>query len=161
MAQPAQVAVEEGAQVGDAVFQHRDPVDAHAEGEALPLGGIDAAITAFQGAMDYLGTGLDVTLFTASDFGRTFAINGDGTDHGWGGHHFVVGGAARGGQIFGTPPEVGFDHALDAGRGRLIPEISVDQYAASLGRWFGLSDGELNAALPNLSNFGPPPELVG
>jgi uncharacterized protein (DUF1501 family) len=119
------------------------------------LGDIDASVTAFQAAMDTVGESQDVTLFTASDFGRTFAPNGDGTDHGWGGHHFVVGGAVAGGEIYGDPPPPGYDHAWDAGGGRLIPSVSVDQYAAELGRWFGLSQSELSAALPNLSNFDP------
>lgn len=117
------------------------------------LGGLDAAISAFNAAMVSIGADQEVTLFTGSDFGRTFAINGDGTDHGWGGHHFVVGGAVDGGRIIGDPPPPGFDHAYDAGRGRLIPQISVDQYAADLGRWFGLSGPDLDAALPNLREF--------
>jgi uncharacterized protein (DUF1501 family) len=117
------------------------------------LGGLDAAISAFNAAMVAVGADRDVTLFTGSDFGRTFAINGDGTDHGWGGHHFVVGGSVDGGRIIGDPPPPGFDHAYDAGRGRLIPQISVDQYAADLGRWFGLSGPDLDAALPNLREF--------
>jgi len=124
------------------------------------LGDIDASVSAFQAAMEAIGESRDVTLFTASDFGRTFAANGDGTDHGWGGHHFVVGGAVAGGEIHGDPPPPGFDHAWDAGGGRLIPSISVDQYAAELGRWFGLSQAELNAALPNLSNFEAGPGLL-
>ena len=130
--------------------------------QTLPalLSQLDAAIAAFQAAMDYLGEAQDVTLFTASDFGRTFAVNGDGTDHGWGAHHLVVGGAVRGGEIHGAPPEVGFGHAQDAGSGRSIPTLSVDQYAAPLGRWFGLSDPEVNAALPNLSNFEAGPDFL-
>lgn len=122
---------------------------------AMPqlLADIDASVTAFQSAMEFIGEDRDVTVFTASDFGRTFAVNGDGTDHGWGGHHVVVGGAVAGGEIYGDPPPPGFDHAWDAGSGRLIPSVSVDQYAAELGRWFGLSQGELETALPNLRNF--------
>ena len=94
-----------------------------------------------------------VTLFTASDFGRTFASNGDGTDHGWGSHHFVVGGAVKGGDIYGTFPPTGLGHDYDAAAGGLLPAISVDQYAATLGRWFGLSDGQLADVFPNLANF--------
>ncbi len=132
--------------------------DTHSgQAQSLPalLGQIDEALAAFQGAMDYLGESRDVTLFTASDFGRTFAVNGDGTDHGWGGHHIVMGGDVDGGNIIGNPPPPGFDHAWDANSGRLIPEISVDQYASRLGAWFGLSDSELNTAFPNLGNFDP------
>ncbi len=120
---------------------------------------IDQAFAAFQAAMDYLGESRNVTLFTGSDFGRTFAVNGDGTDHGWGSHHMVLGGDVDGGRIIGTPPPPGFDHANDAGSGRLIPDLSVDQYAASLGAWFGLQSQELDATFPNLSNFGAPPSL--
>lgn len=119
---------------------------------------LDSAVVAFSQAMDELGVGSDVTLFTASDFGRSLAVNGDGTDHGWGGHHFVVGGAVQGHQIYGDLPIADFGHSLDAGGGRLIPTVSVDQYAAPLGRWFGLTTGELSSALPNLVNF-PAPEL--
>ena len=116
---------------------------------------IDGAVVAFQQAMVDLGLENDVTLFTASDFGRTLAINGDGTDHGWGAHHFVVGGAVAGRTIYGDIPEAAFDHGQDAGGGRLIPTTSVEQFAEPLGRWFGLNDSEINAALPNLSNFSP------
>ena len=114
---------------------------------------IDGAVVAFHQAMQELGLQNDVTLFTASDFGRTLAINGDGTDHGWGAHHFVVGGAVTGRNIYGDIPEPVFDHNYDAGGGRLIPSTSVEQFAEPLGRWFGLNDSEINAALPNLSNF--------
>ncbi len=120
---------------------------------------IAEAIAAFYNATIELGVRDSVTTFTASDFGRTLNINGDGTDHGWGAHHFVVGGAVDGQTIFGDLPVSDFDHAQDAGNGRLIPTTSVEQYAASLGRWFGLNDTELMQILPGLQNFpsGPPP----
>jgi len=115
---------------------------------------ISSSVAAFQRAMNELGVEQDVTLFTASDFGRTVISNKAGTDHGWGGHHFVVGGAVQGKRIYGTIPEydVGAETYTES-RGRLIPSVSVDQYAASLGTWFGLSENELNDALPNLNNF--------
>jgi uncharacterized protein (DUF1501 family) len=97
--------------------------------------------------------GKDVTVFTASDFGRTLAVNGDGTDHGWGSHHFVVGGAVEGKKIYGDIPPAKFGHAQDVGHGRLIPTTSVEQYAEPLGRWFGLNNSELVDALPNFKNF--------
>ncbi|MEM9170052.1 MAG: DUF1501 domain-containing protein [Pseudomonadota bacterium] len=118
---------------------------------------IDGAVTAFYAAMVELGLENDVTLFTASDFGRTLFINGDGTDHGWGGHHFVVGGSVNGRRIFGEIPPVDFGHPQDAGGGRLVPTTAVEEFAAPLGRWFGLTEGEVAAALPNLSNFSAPP----
>ena len=114
---------------------------------------IDSAVSSFFRATQDLGLEQDVTLFTASDFGRTLSENGDGTDHGWGAHHFVVGGAVQGRQILGDVPVADFDHEFDSGRGRLIPSTSVEQYAAPLGRWFGMSDAEVLVALPNRANF--------
>ena len=130
--------------------------DTHSgQADGLPgiLAELDGAVSAFFSAMQELGLGDSVTLFTASDFGRTLAANGDGTDHGWGSHHFVVGNAVQGQRIYGDVPPAEFDHDQDAGNGRLIPTVSVEQYAEPLGRWFGLGDAELAAALPNLSNF--------
>lgn len=117
---------------------------------------IDGGVVAFYQAMQELGLGSNVTLFTASDFGRTLAINGDGTDHGWGAHHFIIGDAVQGGQIYGDIPPYDFNHSQDAGSGRLIPTTSVEQFAAPLGRWFGLNDTEIAEALPNLANFPAP-----
>jgi uncharacterized protein (DUF1501 family) len=102
-----------------------------------------------------------VTLFTASDFGRTFASNGSGTDHGWGGHHFVVGGGVAGQEIYGTFPPTcvdgnGFTNDYDAGSGSLIPTTSVDQYAATLASWFGFDTTEIAGLFPNLGQFSPP-----
>lgn len=94
-----------------------------------------------------------VTTFTASDFGRTFTSNGDGTDHGWGAHHFVVGGAVRGRDIYGAFPASGLGHVLDVGSGSLLPTISVDQYGATLAKWFGVPDSQLGEVFPNLANF--------
>lgn len=118
---------------------------------------LDGAVSAFYQALAEMGVENDVTLFTASDFGRTLAINGDGTDHGWGNHHFVIGGAVNGGQIYGQVPPYDFGHDQDAGSGRLIPTTSVEQYAGDLGRWFGLNESELQVALPNLLSFPADP----
>ena len=115
---------------------------------------ISQALSAFRDAMIERGVWESVTVFTASDFGRTTIDNGDGTDHGWGGHHFVLGGSVAGGQILGDIPVADLEsEQYTPSRGRLIPSVSVEQYAATLGRWFGLNDDELNAALPNLSQF--------
>ncbi len=121
---------------------------------------LDGAISAFHDSMQSLGVSNDVTLFTVSDFGRTLAPNGDGTDHGWGGHQFVVGGAVNGGQVYGAipPPEV--EHSQGVRDGRLIPVTSVDQYAAGLGAWFGLDAPALDTAIPGLSNFAAPPAFI-
>lgn len=119
------------------------------------------ALVAFYRQMEALGVGDKVTAFTASDFGRTLASNGDGSDHGWGSHHFVVGGAVKGKQFYGTPQVVSINndpklagYEGHVGQGRLIPTTSVDQYGATLARWFGVPDIDLPGILPNLKNFG-------
>ena len=109
----------------------------------------DSVMTNLQGA----DLRQQVTLFTASEFGRTFASNGDGTDHGWGSHHFVMGGAVKGKNIYGKVPVTGVGHELDIGSGALLPTIAVDQYAATLGTWFGLSTTQINDVFPNLGRF--------
>jgi uncharacterized protein (DUF1501 family) len=96
----------------------------------------------------------NVTLFTASDFGRTLISNGDGSDHGWGAHHFMVGGGTRGGTIHGTFPVTALRTSTDVGSGRLLPEVSVTELAASLGGWMGLTRSEQEQVLPNLPAFG-------
>lgn len=137
--------------------------DTHSsQATALPLlqSQMDAAIVSFYQAMVELGVSNDIILFTASDFGRTLAINGDGTDHGWAGHHFVVGGSVRGAEIVGDIPEAELGHDLDAGSGRLIPTLSTDQYAAALGTWFGLAESDLSALFPDMQNLGSPPTIT-
>lgn len=101
-----------------------------------------------------------VTTFTASEFGRTFTSNGDGTDHGWGGHHLIMGGAVIGTEVYGTFPTYStansqgvFSSPDQIQNGVLIPSTSVDQYAYTLGKWMGVSDSNLQAILPNLSQF--------
>ncbi|NVD97616.1 DUF1501 domain-containing protein [Massilia sp. BJB1822] len=94
-----------------------------------------------------------VTLFTASDFGRTLSSNGDGTDHGWGSHHFVIGGAVKGHDIYGAFPPVGLGHELDVGQGALLPQIAVEQYGATLASWFGVPASQLGDVFPNLRHF--------
>jgi uncharacterized protein (DUF1501 family) len=118
---------------------------------------LDAGLTAFHGAMSDLGTDSSVTSFTLSDFSRNFLPNtGGGTDHAWGSHPLVIGGAVKGGQIYGTMPTLtlsGPDDASDLGR--WIPTIAVDQFAATLASWFGADATALTAVLPNLSAFSP------
>ncbi len=119
------------------------------------------SLAAFWRALKAIGMGNQVTLFTQSDFGRTFVPNDSlGTDHAWGNQHLVLGGAVVGntthGQyprlVVGGPDDVGVD-AWEL-QGRWIPSASVDQYAATLLRWWGLSEPQLDLALPNLKNFG-------
>lgn len=114
---------------------------------------LSSAMKEFDDAMTSLGKGFQVTAFTASDFGRTLTSNGDGSDHGWGSHHFVMGGAVNGGKIFGTAPEIGLTHNQQVGSGRLLPSTAVDQLGAELAAWFGVSATDVKTVLPNSSNF--------
>ena len=123
------------------------------------LAELDQAVTSFQQAVDELGLSDSVTTFTASDFGRTLTLNGDGTDHGWGGHSFVFGGAVKGG-LYGTFPSYATTNnpddtgeAGDSFAGRLIPTTAVCQYGATMARWMGLQDSQLDVAFPELQNF--------
>ena len=111
------------------------------------------AMTAFYNATVELGVANQVTTFTASDFGRTLSGNNDGSDHGWGSMHFMLGGAVKGQRFYGTAPVVANNGPDDVGQGRLLPTTSVDQYAATLGRWMGVSDSDLLSLLPNLKNY--------
>jgi uncharacterized protein (DUF1501 family) len=111
------------------------------------------ALAAFQAATVELGVANEVTTFTASDFGRTLTTDGDGSDHGWGSMHFVLGGAVRGRAFYGMPPVIANNGPDDVGQGRLLPSLSVDQLGATLGTWFGVGDTELATVMPNLSNF--------
>lgn len=118
-------------------------------------------LAAFWRALTAIDMGPQVTLFTQSDFGRTFKPNDDqGTDHAWGNEHLVMGGAVNGRQTFGRYPTLVVGGPDDVGvddwelQGRWIPSISVDQYAATLLRWWGLNDSQLDSTLPNLRNFG-------
>ena len=124
------------------------------------LARVSDALTAFYKATVELGVADKVTAFTASDFGRTLTSNGDGSDHGWGSHHLMVGGAVKGKAFYGTPPPVSVGSTAAANdqwhvsQGRLLPSTSVDQYAATLAKWFGVADSELTGVLPNISRFG-------
>jgi uncharacterized protein (DUF1501 family) len=137
------------------------------ENHPAMLGQVSRAVGQFFNAMDELELADRVTLFSASDFGRTVTPNGRGSDHAWGGHHFVVGGAVDGGKVFGSYPSLKLGNDLDTGRGRFIPTTSVDEYVADLALWMGVSPSNLSEhVLPNLSNFhdvvadGPPLGLM-
>jgi len=136
-----------------------DTHDGQAEQHARLLSQLGSALEYFDAQMVAMGVGDQVTAFTASDFGRTLTSNSDGTDHGWGSHHFVVGGSVAGQDMYGAYPVVGANQADDLGAGRLIPTTSVDQYAGTLARWFGLSDGQIKTIFPNFGNFGTSPYL--
>jgi uncharacterized protein (DUF1501 family) len=114
---------------------------------------VAGAMKSFDDAMTQLGTSNSVTSFTASDFGRTLTGNGDGSDHGWGSHHLVMGGAVKGKRFYGTPPEIASNGPDDIGQGRLVPTTSVDQLAGTLATWFGVSNTDMAVVLPNLGSF--------
>jgi uncharacterized protein (DUF1501 family) len=116
------------------------------------LGG---AMRAFHDAMVEIGAAAKVTAFTASDFGRTLTSNADGSDHGWGSMHFMMGGAVNGRNFYGTPPVVANNGPDDVGQGRLLPAVSVDQYGATLANWFGVANGSMSTVLPNIVNYNP------
>ena len=118
------------------------------------------AMSAFYAATVELGVASQVTSFTASDFGRTLTAD-DGSDHGWGSMHFMLGGAVNGGRFYGTPPVVANGGPDDVGQGRLLPSTSVDQYAATLGKWFGISNTDLLTVLPNLSHWDASQRTLG
>jgi uncharacterized protein (DUF1501 family) len=133
---------------------------------------LDHALQYFDNVLGNMPDGVDrrsqVTTFTGSDFGRTFTNNGDGTDHGWGGHHFVMGGAVKGGDAYGKFPL--YSTATDKGvfaspdqlnNGSLLPTTSVDQLAFTLGRWLGVSDADLRGILPNLAQFNAADQDLG
>lgn len=119
----------------------------------LLLSELSEGLGAFYAATEELNVQNDVTTFTAADFGRTLTSNGDGSDHGWGGHQLVMGGAVQGQSIYGVMPDIEIDGPLDSGRGRIIPTTGVDQYGATLARWFGVAESDLTTVFPNLSNF--------
>ncbi len=117
---------------------------------------VGQSMTAFYNALASVGAENQVTTFTASDFGRTYNTNGDGSDHGWGSHHFVMGGAVNGGDIYGRMPNFAINGPDDTGRGRWIPTTSVDEYSATMARWFGVSETDLPVVLPNIRRFAKP-----
>lgn len=125
-------------------------------GQASLLTELSQALNAFYSATNELGIAQDVTTFTASDFGRTFPTNGSGSDHGWGSHQFVLGGAVRGGRLFGTFPTLAVNGPDDTGQGRWIPTTSVDEFSATMASWFGVSSSNLPMVLPNIGRFANP-----
>lgn len=120
------------------------------------LGQVDFAMNAFYQATVELGVAENVTTFTASDFGRTLTSNGNGSDHGWGSYHFIVGGAVNGGRFYGRAPQVSVTSDDQVGSGRLLPSVSVDEYSATLASWFGVENSELPLVAPNISRFATP-----
>jgi uncharacterized protein (DUF1501 family) len=135
---------------------HGDQLVSHAN----LLNELSEGVNAFYNALTELGLADKVTTFTASDFGRTFSTNGGGSDHAWGSHQIVMGdavtpGAGGGGNMYGTMPAIALGNSQDVGQGRWIPTTAVDQYSATLAKWFGVSDGDMNTIFPNLPRFTP------
>ncbi len=128
---------------------HDNQIDEH---PAL-LKQLDDALWYFYRRMIELKKLNSVATFTMSEFGRTLTANSDGTDHGWGGHHIVMGGAVNGGDIYGALPDLTLNGPNDFGDGRMIPTTSADQMNATLLRWFGLTDSQVKELFPNLANF--------
>jgi uncharacterized protein (DUF1501 family) len=140
-------------------FLNRGGWDHHKEvltNQAGLFAEVDEAIGAFWRELGHLGLQDDVVLFTASDFGRTLTSNGLGSDHAWGGNHFVIGGGVNGGKIYGEYPVIATGGPLDIGRGRLLPTTSVDAYQGELASWFGVPPEEISTVFPNATNFFDP-----
>lgn len=128
--------------------------------QPIQMAQVAQSINYFMTALNNLGLQNNVTLFTASDFGRTLLSNGDGSDHGWGGHHFVMGGAVRGGAMYGDFPITALGTAQDLGSGRLLPSLAVSQLAGGLAGWMGLNATEQLQVLPSLANFSSVPAFM-
>ena len=129
---------------------HGDQLTPHAN----LLGDLSKCVKAFYDATVQLGVPNDVCLFTVSDFGRTFPVNaGFGSDHGWGNHQIVVGGGVQGARFYGAFPTLAVNGPDDTGLGRWIPTTAVDEYSATLARWFGVSSAEMPTVFPNINRF--------
>ncbi len=117
------------------------------------LGIVSRAMSEFYAATEELGLENEVMTFTISDFARTLTSNGNGTDHAWGGHQMVMGGAVNGGQTYGSYPDLYLGNDLDLYNGVIIPTTSTDSYIAELATWFGVAKTDLPIILPNIANF--------
>ncbi len=117
---------------------------------------LDDGLHSFNEAMIELGLEDQVTTFTMSDFGRKLISNGDGSDHAWGGHSLIMGGAVKGKRIYGAYPELYPGAPLDVGAGRILPTTSCDEYFSELALWFGVNHSQLVDIYPNIKNFYQP-----
>jgi uncharacterized protein (DUF1501 family) len=120
------------------------------------LAELSQSMLAFQRAMEQLGLSKNVTSFTGSDFGRTFPSNGQGTDHGWGSHHLILGGAVKGQQTYGKFPTLAVNGPDDTSTGRWIPTTAIDQYFSTIATWFGVDSSNLGMVFPNIGRFSMP-----
>ena len=133
-----------------------DTHGAQLETHSTLLRELSQALAAFYQATVELGIAAQVTTFTTSEFGRTWHSTGAGSDHGWGNHQLILGGAVKGGDVYGKLPVQTEEGPDDSGSGRWIPTTSVDEYAATLARWFGVSTTEMPLVVPNIGRFANP-----
>jgi uncharacterized protein (DUF1501 family) len=141
---------------GQTDYSSGDPNNVLLGSHSNLLAELSQSMNAFQRAMEQLGLGDNVTSFTASDFGRTFPSNGEGSDHGWGSHHLILGGAVNGQRTYGTFPTLTVNGPDDTSTGRWIPTTAIDQYFGTLATWFGVDSGNLSTVFPNLGRFASP-----
>jgi uncharacterized protein (DUF1501 family) len=138
---------------GQTEYSANDPSDVLLGAHTNLLAELSQSMYAFERAMEQLGISQSVTSFTCSDFSRTFPSNGEGSDHGWGSHHLIVGGAVSGQRTYGQFPVQQVNGPNDTGTGRWIPTTAIDQYFATLATWFGIDADNLASLFPNLSRF--------
>lgn len=139
-------------QTGTTADPNNTTVGAHAN----LLAEVSQSMFAFQRAMEQLALSNKVTSFTSSDFGRTFPSNGQGSDHGWGSHHLILGGAVQGQKTYGKFPTLTVNGPDDTSTGRWIPTTAIDQYFATIATWFGVDNSNLATVFPNLGRFATP-----
>jgi uncharacterized protein (DUF1501 family) len=136
----------------DGFDTHGDQLTAH----STLLRQVSQSFDAFYKTTVELGVATNVTTFTASDFGRTYKSNGKGSDHGWGNYQFVLGGAVKGGDVYGKIPVLQINGPDDSGDGRWIPTIATEEYAATIATWFGVTASDLPTVFPNIGRFARP-----
>jgi uncharacterized protein (DUF1501 family) len=133
---------------------HDNLMSTGTNGHANLLTRVSQALGAFWTALGEIGAQNQVTTFTMSEFARTLSTNGNGSDHAWGSVNMIMGGAVQGGKIYGAFPDQTLNGPVSLSRGQFIPSTSVDQMAATLARWMGVTaSGDLDTIFPNLANF--------
>jgi len=150
---------------GQTSYDTNNPGNVIIGAHANLLAELSQSLLVFQQAMEQLGLQDSVTAFTSSDFGRTFPSNGQGSDHGWGSHHLILGGSGTsnlanrsvlGGQTYGKFPTLTVNGPDDTNTGRWIPTTAIDQYFATIATWFGVDSSNLSTVFPNIGRFTTP-----